>query len=277
MADRDGNTIKSSVKTTTEADSSTRTEVETTVKNAGGWVTDTEVIITKTDVSGKEDTIVVTGDHEKVEAVLPDTELTNLREAEAIIDKIDPREVSLVFESDEQVIIPRDYISEAAIRDYGVSVRCEDQKVTLDSDVIRNISKQGSDAVITVKRVNASDLTVDQRRVITDNYAMSLTIEVGEKKISDLGGQAFVSVPCDKPYDHVYYVSDGGMIEEISCKYNAETNTLDFTLVHFSVYTITVGPLVIGEIENDLTMFIVIAAVALLVVTIVVAVVIKKR
>ena len=97
------------------------------------------------------------------------------------------------------------------------------------------------------------------------------------KKISDLGGHAFVTVPCDKAYDHVYYVSEGGMIEEIPCAYNAETNTLDFTLVHFSVYTITVGPLVIGEIENDLTMFIAIAAVVLLVVTIVVAVVIKKR
>lgn len=277
MEDREGNTITSSVKTRTESDSSTRTEVETVVRDSDGRVTDTEVIITKTDVSGKEDTIVVTGDHEKVEAIVPDTELTNLHEASAVIKNIDTREVSIVIESDGEVVISRDYISEAALKDFGIAIKSEGQKVSLDSDAIQNLSRQNKDAVMSVKKISASELTEPQRRVISDNYAMSLTIDVGDKKISDLGGKAFVSVPCDKPYDHVYYVSDGGMIEEISCKYNAETNTLDFTLVHFSVYTLTVGPLVIGEIENDLTIFIAIAAVTLLVVTIVVAVVIKKR
>ncbi|MBR4202072.1 MAG: InlB B-repeat-containing protein [Candidatus Methanomethylophilaceae archaeon] len=278
MTDREGNTIESVMKTKTEADSSSRTEVETTVRNAGGWITDTEVIITNTDASGKEETIVITGDYERIEAVVPGTDLASLREAESVIQKIAPREATIVFETEGDIVIPIDYLREASLQSFGIEVQNSStlQSVEITNQVVQKLSKHGQDAVFSVKVVQSKDLSEMQKAVIRDNYAMTLVVTVGDTVIHELGGEARIAVLCDQPYDHVYYVSDNGAIEEIECEYHADTKTLEFTLTHFSVYTLTVGPLDYVVDGEDLTIIVLAALIALVMVGIAVLV-IKKR
>jgi hypothetical protein len=266
------------MKTKTEADSSSRTEVETTVRNAGGWITDTEDIITNTDASGKEETVVITGDYERIEVVVPDTDLENLREAEVVVQKIVPREATIVFETEGDIVIPIDYLREASLQSFGIEVQNSStlQSVEITTQVVQKLSKYGEDTVFSVKVVESKDLTEIQRAVIRDNYAMTLVVTIGDRVIHELGGEARIAVLCDQPYDHVYYVSDNGAIEEIECEYHADTKTLEFTLTHFSVYTLTVGPLDYVVDGEDLTIIVLAAFIALVMVGIAVLV-IKKR
>jgi len=185
-------------------------------------------------------------------------------------------DVDLVFSSaDGVIIIPSDYLKEATIRSYTISLDNNEKRVTLDEATVKNLSSKGGDAILSIKKLNPEDLTERQRAIIHDNYAMALTITINGDNISALGGNATVSVLCDKPYDHLYYVSDNGAVEEIECSYDAATGIMTFKLEHFSVYTLTVGPLAFSE-EEDLMMFVAIAA-ATLVVIIAGALIIRKR
>jgi len=240
---------------------------------------DTKVNIIDIDADGNEQIIQIRGDTDKIEAYMPDTELSNLHEAESVFRQIVPKEVTIVFETEGEVVLPIDYLREASIKEYGIAVQNNStlQAVEMDRSVVQMLSKKGQDAVFSVKKVDSKDLTERQRAIIHDNYAMSLIVTVGDAAIHELGGEADITILCDQPYDHVYYVSDNGNVEEIPCKYDEGSRTMTFTLTHFSVYTLTVGPMEYGS-EGDNMMFIVIAAViGLIVAGIVVLVAVKKR
>jgi len=185
--------------------------------------------------------------------------------------------VELIFSSaDGEIIIPSDYLKEATIREYTISLDNNEKKIVLDEAVVKNLSSKGGDAILSVKKLNPEDLTERQRAIIHDNYAIALSIVINDENISALGGTATISVQCDQPYDHIYYVSDNGAVEEIECSYDAATKVLTFELVHFSVYTLTVGPLAFSE-EDDFIVFVAIAAAILVIVVVAGAVMIKKR
>ncbi|MBE6522710.1 MAG: hypothetical protein E7Z62_06265 [Thermoplasmata archaeon] len=271
-----GNNVEESVRTVTDGETS-KTEERLVVTDDAGRIVEENVKIINTDAEGHQVSFVIVNDGDKAEAYLPDTSFDVLREAETILDEMKSMDVDLVFSSaDGVIIIPSDYLKEATIRSYTISLDNNEKRVTLDEATVKNLSSKGGDAILSIKKLNPEDLTERQRAIIHDNYAMALTITINGDNISALGGNATVSVLCDKPYDHLYYVSDNGAIEEIECSYDAATGIMTFKLEHFSVYTLTVGPLAFSE-EEDLMMFVAIAAAALVVVIIAGALIIRKR
>ena len=274
--DERGNSIEDTVKTVTDG-KSTKTEERLIITDETGRTVEENVKVINTDSDGKQTSFTITGDSEKVEAHLPDTTFEVLREAETFLDDITTNAVELVFSSESgEVIIPSDYLKEATLRDYTISLDNNEKRVSLDEATVKNLSNKGGDVVLSMKRVDPADLTERQREIISDNYAMALTITINSENISALGGTATVSVQCDQAYDHVYYVGSDGEIEEIECSYDSATGIMTFTLVHFSIYTMTDGPLVLDE-RDDTVIYAAIVAAILIVIITAVAIVIKKR
>lgn len=253
--DEYGNTIEKTLNETSSPDGSKRSEDLTVVTNADGDVTEKDITLIDTDSQGKEGVIRIIGDANGVEATLPSTEMDILQEVKDLISDMPSDNVTLAFDTDDgSVIIPSEYLKEASESSYSLSLNNNAQTVTLDKDVISNLSEKEDDAVLSIARIYSHSMTEVQKEIIGDNYAMSLSISVGTETVSSLGGSANVKVKSDIPYDHVYYVADDGTIEEIPCVYDAETKTLSFVLEHFSIYTLTVGPLDNGTAVKDQTM-----------------------
>jgi hypothetical protein len=271
-----GNSVEESIRTVTDGET-TKTEEHLVITDDTGRIVEADIKVVSTDSEGNQTSFTINGDGEKVEAHLPDTTFETLREAEAFLDNMTTNAVEIVFSSESgEVVIPSDYLKEATIRDYTISLDNNEKKVSLDEATVKNLSNKGGDAVLSVKKIDPADLTEKQREIISDNYAMALTITVKDENISTLGGTATVSVRCDQAYDHVYYVGANGEVEEIACSYDSASGVITFTLVHFSIYTMTVGPLEFEE-KDDTLMYAAIAAAILIIAVAAVVIVLRKR
>ena len=235
-----------------------------TMKDAEGNVIDKDVRIVTTEPSGSESILSITGDSDSVEVKIPDTKAETLREVGEYISDISDAEVIVVYDSpDGTMSMPSGYLIEASRNGYDVTMSSGDHSVTIDSNVIRGLTVGGMDAALSIQRIDPSDLTQAQRDVVGDNYVLSLSLAVGDRIVSDLGGNADISVVCDRPYDRVYFVKDNGDVEEVECNYNEGSMTMEFTLTHFSVYVLSDGPIQ-SPIHYDSTVLIAVMAVIII-------------
>ncbi|MBR4686335.1 MAG: InlB B-repeat-containing protein [Candidatus Methanomethylophilaceae archaeon] len=270
-----GNTIETTLSEKTSSDGSKVSEEYRTVSDPDGRLSEKEISIVSKDAYGNEETLRIRGDGESVEAVMPNTEIESLREVQELISDIAPESVTLTFGAEgDSVVIPSEYVREVSENQYNISLSNTDHAVVLDSDVVQRMSSDNQDVTLTIRDVGESDLSNEQKAVIGDNPAVTLMLYVGSTVVSDLGGSAYVSVKCDGAFDHVYFVANDGTVEEIQCTYDAENGTMDFTLVHFSVYVLTSGPIKTGSDMYALYIA-VIAAIALSVIA--VAVILGRR
>ena len=270
-----GNTIETTLSEKTSSDGSKVSEEYRTVSDPDGRLSEKEISIVSKDAYGNEETLRIRSDGESVEAVMPNTEIESLREVQELISDIAPESVTLTFGAEgDSVVIPSEYVREVSENQYNISLSNTDHAVVLDSDVVQRMSSDNQDVTLTIRDVGESDLSNEQKAVIGDNPAVTLTLYVGSTVVSDLGGSAYVSVKCDGAFDHVYFVANDGTVEEIQCTYDAENGTMDFTLVHFSVYVLTSGPIKTGSDMYALYIA-VIAAIALSVIA--VAVILGRR
>ena len=130
-----------------------------------------------------------------------------------------------------------------ALKDSGaeLTVTNGDTAVSLDADAIGTLEAAAvasGDSLSIAVTSDPSDLTDSQKKVVGDNQAVDVSALLGDKKVSDLGGRATISIPyvTDKKVK-VTYVMDNGRTEDIDCTY--ADGVVSFVTTHFSVYMIS--------------------------------------
>ena len=290
--DEDGNTTETITETTTKQDGSKTEDISKTVTNkdgskesldqhtvtdGSGNVIERDTTISITDPSGKQDTIVVKGDGSSIRIIMPDTEMKTLYKAIEYVSTLNVTDVTLEFDSDlGYIIIPAPYLDEVSKVRYHICLVSKVFDITIDRDVVSYLSEDDVDAKLWIHEASIDSLTDEQRRIVGDNYVLYLALDLGDRHISELNGFAHIIVSTEKPYNHAYHVTDDGQIEEIDCSYDKDAKNIEITLSHFSIYTMTVGPLEAGD--GDDSSWILMAAIgAVAIVALLIAVVLVMR
>ena len=199
------------------------------------WV---EQTVTYTDPDGRERIFIASGDEDSIEVFMPDAEKIDVLQATESIMSLKYRDVTLGVISEEGILfVPED--SKLLVREYHykLSVKNEDIHVILDWNTVDGISRVQGDMLLSVHRALPEELTSDQKRVIKDRLAISVTMTVGGELISQLGGHADIFVKTNDENIKVYYVEENGRTTLMDSSYlegNTHTN-----VNHFSVYMYT--------------------------------------
>ncbi len=262
--DSDGNTVVDVSRTVENKDSTKVFEERHSITDSQGELRDFEAIITNTGPAGYSETVIIRGDSNNLEALVPNTQMPALNIAQGIITELDPKAAAIVFDSDTgSIIIPAGYIKEVSESNYSIRVESNDRDIKIDADVVHMLSNENDDAILTIEKIGGDRLTEEQRETVGENYALSLTIKIAGHTVSSLGGLAHIAISCDEKVGYVYYVKDDGSYEEIECSFDEETYTMYFVLTHFSVYTLTNTPLGV-EKEGQTVLYIAIALIAVI-------------
>jgi uncharacterized repeat protein (TIGR02543 family) len=259
------------------ADGSTQYRDELTLRDQDGELISKELTVVNTDDKGKELSFYVVVDSDGAEAYVPDSEMWILYEVEDFVDDLAVRNVTVCFNCDGSIVLPEDYLKETSDMRYSVTLYNDEQRVLIDSEIIKEMSSEEVDGVLTMKRAYHPDMTDSQWDVIGENYAIILTINMGGHILTELAGPVEVQIFSQTHFTHVYHVKENGDIEEVACHYDESAEVLEFTLYHFSMYAITVDPIYPHEEGSDYTVFIVIAAVAILALAALILVFVKRH
>lgn len=119
--------------------------------------------------------------------------------------------------------------------------------VTIPTDALSSVTSQAdsSTITITVESVETKTLTAEQQKLVGNGAVFDISILSGGKKITSFGGKNItISLPYTLKTDEkpegvaVWYLSDGGKLERISCKYDKDTGLATFTAAHLSNYIV---------------------------------------
>ena len=213
-----------------------------------------EMILTIRDPStGKEDTYdVVTKlidiksveKKYKVEATIDDMDLADVEKVSEIIDSYFARydcEIASVGMDTESgsITVSHELMGAFAAKHYRLFSRNGDMCVELDEKAVEWLYGSGSKVDLKINKATADEMTEAQRKVVGDNYAISVVLMLDGQVVSVLQeGLAEITVKIDKPSASVYYVDEGGTSEYIECTYDEETQIVRYKVDHFSIFMI---------------------------------------
>lgn len=130
--------------------------------------------------------------------------------------------------------------------------------ITFDADAVDAIDSatDSGDITITSTAVDVEDLSNDMQEIVGDRPVYDFTVTAGESTVSDFGdGTAKIRIPYtlrdgeDANAVVVYYLGDDGTLEQVRGSYNANNETVTFTVSHFSQYV--VGYNEIAFVDNE--------------------------
>jgi len=116
--------------------------------------------------------------------------------------------------------------------------------LVFDADALEGISQQADGSI----HVNIADVSDKYQQDYPERVVFSLTVNSGDKVITDFGGSVTVSLPYElkegEAADHVtvWYVTESGFLVAIPCSYDPATKRVNFTVSHFSLYMIGIAP-----------------------------------
>ncbi|NLO48264.1 MAG: S-layer homology domain-containing protein [Clostridiales bacterium] len=133
----------------------------------------------------------------------------------------------------------------------GLSISLPEADITFDSAAIAAFGSTGTDITLTAVMLDSNLLTAEQKDLVGDKPVLDLTLTADGKPISDFGtGTAEIKVPYmigigeDPDSVVVWYLSDSGILEPITGRYDADTGCVVFTTDHFSKYVVGTMPFV---------------------------------
>ena len=119
--------------------------------------------------------------------------------------------------------------------------------VTIPNGVLSSVASQseGSTITIVVESVETKTLTTEQQELVGDGAVFDISIMSEDKLISSFGGK---SITISLPYTlktgetaegvTVWYLSDSGKLEKMTCKYDKATGLATFSTTHLSNYVV---------------------------------------
>jgi VCBS repeat-containing protein len=155
------------------------------------------------------------------------------------------------------VELPKTSLSSMATdTEAGLRVETNVGNVTIPHEVLASIAEQAEGDTVTVGLESVDKektLTDEQKKAVGDKPVFDITINSGDKQISDFsGGQITISLPYTLKEGetadevNVWYLNNAGELEEITCTYDAETGLATFTTDHLSYYIVG-----IDKAENE--------------------------
>ncbi|MBE6524799.1 MAG: hypothetical protein E7Z65_08050 [Thermoplasmata archaeon] len=205
------------------------------LETIGDEIISIEQKVTYIEVDGKERVYNAKGDADTIWITMPDTERIDVNYAKDSIEGLNYSKVILVVESnDGNLFVPEESIPLVAEYGYCLSVTNGRMTVVLDKAVVNSLSGLEGDWELSIHQARPAELTEAQKETIGEFYAISLSLTIDRKYISELGGTASVDVKSNRDDVTVYYVDLEGNKELIDSQY------LDgqehFEVDHFSVY-----------------------------------------
>ncbi len=118
--------------------------------------------------------------------------------------------------------------------------------ISFDKAAIKTISREAGEVVkITASRADVSALSEEARQAAGDRPVLNFSVAVGDKAISEFGGNVIVSLPYvpkageDTNAIVVYYINVQGKPEIVSnCVYNKATGMISFKTKQLSKYAV---------------------------------------
>ena len=198
----------------------------------------------------------------KVEADVPEEVINDA--IDKVIENVKPGteeapvvEIKVEVPKDSKVEAVEVKVDSAAIDKLAskenVSLKVESNvgALELDNDVLKEISKNagGQKVSISIEKPKVEKLPAKQQDKIKDiakeGFVFDLSIKAGDKKISNLGGTATLSVAYDLPEDEiaeglrVYFIDDNGKAKLVNAYYDVKTKKIVMKTDHFSVYVVS--------------------------------------
>lgn len=131
--------------------------------------------------------------------------------------------------------------------DAAVTVNTTIGMVTFDADAVASISDQAGscDVVIAVEKVDVSTLSDELQGQIGNRPVYDFSVTADGRTFSSFGGgHVSISIPYalaageDENAVIVFYIDDSGEMLTVRGAYNASTDTVNFSVAHFSKYGI---------------------------------------
>ncbi len=204
--------------------------------NTFNEIIEIEQKVTYIETDGTQRVYVAKGDADYIEVFMPDSEKIDVEYATDSIMGLNYRKVVVGVVSKEGVLYaPEDAIMLMNDYRYSLSILNEDIHVILDWNTVNGLSMMKGDVVLYVHHATPEDVTNAQKRTIGDRLAISVTMLVNGKAVSQLGGHAdiYVETECTM----VYYVDPEGRLTLLESDHSdGITHT---TVNHFSIYMYT--------------------------------------
>ena len=136
----------------------------------------------------------------------------------------------------------------------GVTVTTENASISISDEVLDTVADaMVKEDIVSLQMImrDASELNPEQQEALesnTDHQIVIMEVKLVvidaegtvKKDITELGGNVDVTIQCSPEMQGkdviACYISDEGEITVLDSQYDATTNTLSFTTVHFSVY-----------------------------------------
>ena len=176
-----------------------------------------------------------TGDRDTIEIMMPNTQEIDVEFAKDSIEGLNYRNVIVGVYSDAGIlVIPEETMPLVVEYEYSVSVINGNIHAILDNDVVDNVYSMGGEMRLMIHQATSDDLSKAQMDVIGKYFAVAVSLLVDDKYVSDLGGEAEISVQTDRDDVTVYYVDVEGNLELIDSIYEGGDTII--TVNHFSIY-----------------------------------------
>ena len=146
------------------------------------------------------------------------------------------------------VELPKASVSSVASdTDADLKIETSVGNVTIPNDVLASVVSQASGDTISimVESVEIKTLTAEQQKLVGDGAVFDISILSGGKPIRSFGDK---SITIALPYTlksgetavgvTVWYLSDDGKLERMTCTYDAKTGLATFTTNHLSHYVV---------------------------------------
>jgi hypothetical protein len=148
-----------------------------------------------------------------------------------------------------ETTIPGDSIKQLKNGADAMTVDTPVAEIRLDAGVIGTLAGEtGKDIKITASKRSADELdnlSEEAKKEIGDKPVFEFSITAGTKTISELGGNAAITVPYTATPEEsaeglvIYYINSSGELEIIrDCVYDPATKTMTFNTGHFSQYAL---------------------------------------
>jgi hypothetical protein len=171
-----------------------------------------------------------------------------------------------ITESDDETVVTVSGESFAKLADHaetnstGIVFNAGLGSVTFNSKALSYIDgiADSGDVVLTVSKVSPDVLSEENRRLVGNHPVYDFSLTAGDVKVNTFGGgEVNISIPYTlKPGETaetlvVYYIDDAGILKTIRGAYHADTGTVDFTVTHFSYYTMGNNPVDFRDVPAE--------------------------
>ena len=240
----DGTETWSTIQSISDPDGSKVASESSQIYDQEGSLIEMDKTTVYTDTAGAQTEIQTVGTLDRMEVIVPTLTSENLELVEDSLTGLAVDKVVVGVHSDTgELVVPQEVVPELVSGNYSISVSTKDTYVALDEDVVSNISSATGEVVLKVEPATDENMSSFQVETVGERFAIVVTLTVDGMPISDLGGRAEISLQPGYKSADVYYVAEDGSEEHIESLYDSETGTVEFEVVHFSLYMVSMDDL----------------------------------